>query len=291
MLVLGLLGATAAAFAVTEGLKLTPSPILSTQVDKVFSPVCRCSTDAAEIRFRLRKADRLKLVIVDSGGHVVRTLVDGRRFNHGLHHFAWNGRDDEGLVVRDGVYQPRVHLDREHRTILLPNPIVVDTKPPSATLAIRGRVLTPGHGKLTAGYRLSEPAHPQLLVDGRVVVRGRFARPRGKLDWYGSGATSGMHRVSLRAVDLAGNVGPATRAVLVRVVYLELARHSLRVSAGGALTVRFGPVKQVRWYLGGRTGIARGGRLLIRAPSLPGSYTLFVSAGGHADRVHVAVHP
>ena len=39
MLVLGLLGGTAAAFAVTEGLKLEPSPILSPRIAKVFSPV------------------------------------------------------------------------------------------------------------------------------------------------------------------------------------------------------------------------------------------------------------
>ena len=39
LLVLGLLGGTAAAFAITEGLKLEKSPIGSTHVDKLFSPV------------------------------------------------------------------------------------------------------------------------------------------------------------------------------------------------------------------------------------------------------------
>src|SRR5439155_23276840 len=89
LLVLALLSATATAFVVTEGLKLTPSPIRSTEVDnKTFSPVCRCPTSVARIRFRLRKADRMTLAIVDGEGRVVRTLVDGRRLNHGLHHFA-----------------------------------------------------------------------------------------------------------------------------------------------------------------------------------------------------------
>ena len=67
LLVLGLLGGTAAAFAVTEHLKLVRSPILSTQVDnKVFSPVCRCSTEKARIHFRLRQADRVTLSIESS---------------------------------------------------------------------------------------------------------------------------------------------------------------------------------------------------------------------------------
>ena len=43
----GLLAATAAAFAITERLKLTPSPILGTRVSKTFSPICRCATGSA----------------------------------------------------------------------------------------------------------------------------------------------------------------------------------------------------------------------------------------------------
>ena len=289
LLVVALLGATAAAFAVTEGLKLEPSPVRSTEVDKIFSPVCDCPTRVAHIRFRLRKADSLTLAIVDGRNREVRMLVDGRRFNRGLHGFTWNGRDDAGRIVADGAYRPRVHLAKEHRTILLPNPIVVDTKPPTATLTIRRRELTPGKVKLKALYRLSEPAHPQLLVDRRIVVRGRFQRQQGKLEWYGVGFRAGTYRVSLRAVDLAGNVGPATKAVSVRLVYVELAKHELRAAAGGTISVRFGPVDTVRWRLRGNTGVARHGKLRARVPAQPGTYTLYVLSGGHADRATVIV--
>ncbi len=74
-LVLALLAATAAAFALTESLKLEKSPITGTKVSKTFSPICKCPTRAARIAFRLRTANRLTTVIVDSGGKVVRTLV------------------------------------------------------------------------------------------------------------------------------------------------------------------------------------------------------------------------
>jgi hypothetical protein len=291
LLVLALLGATATAFAVTEGLKLTPSPIRSTQVDKIFSPVCRCPTAAAQIGFRLRKADRMTLAIVDRSGRVVRTLVDGRRFNHGFHHFAWNGRDDAEAVVPDGVYKPRVHLAGQHRTILLPNPIAVDTKPPVAVLTVRRRAFTPGHGRIQAFYRLNEPAHPLLVVDGDVAVKGRFERSRGKLEWFGAGARPGPHRLALRAVDVAGNESQATRPVIVQVAYLDLVRHRIAATAGGVVAVRFGPLRTAHWLLGGRRGVARNGRLRIRAPQRPGSYTLFVVADGHGDRARVVVSP
>jgi hypothetical protein len=48
-----LLGATAVAFVVTEGLKLEPSPITKVFVTKIFSPTCECSSDSAVIAFHL----------------------------------------------------------------------------------------------------------------------------------------------------------------------------------------------------------------------------------------------
>jgi hypothetical protein len=290
LLVVALLAATAAAFAVTEGLKLEPSPVNGTEVDKVFSPVCACGTKVAHISFRLRKADGVTLVIVDRGGGVVRRLVGGRRFSRGRHGFTWNGRDDAGTVVADGSYQPRVHLASAHRTIVLPNPIRVDTKPPSAKLTIKRRVFTPGRTRIEAFYRVSEPAHAILYANGRRVVGpSRFSRRSDKLDWFAKGARAGRYRLTLRAVDLAGNVGPATRPIVVRAVYVELAEHSLRAKAGGAIAVRFGPVRTVRWRLHGNTGVARHGTLRVKAPARPGRYTLYVLSGGHADRATVVV--
>jgi hypothetical protein len=64
VLVLALLGATAAAFAVSERLKLEPSPITKTRVAKVFSPVCNCSQRVARVQFRLRRTDRLTVQVL-----------------------------------------------------------------------------------------------------------------------------------------------------------------------------------------------------------------------------------
>ena len=76
--VAALLVATSAAFVVTEKLKLTRNPIVGPTVDKLFSPVCDCATDSAVIRFRLRRADRVSVEIVDGSGDVVRELARNR---------------------------------------------------------------------------------------------------------------------------------------------------------------------------------------------------------------------
>src|SRR5512144_1378529 len=106
--VLALLGCTAGAFAVTEGLKLERSPVSDTHVSKVVAPDS-LSNDTAAIGFLLRKPDRLTVEIVNGSGEVVRTLVRGRAARRGTQQFTWDGRDDASEVVPDGTYRPRVH--------------------------------------------------------------------------------------------------------------------------------------------------------------------------------------
>ena len=72
MLVVALLAATAAAFALTQGLKNQPAAIFGTDVDEVFSPVCDCDSETASIAFKLRNPDRLDVSVVDGSDRVVR---------------------------------------------------------------------------------------------------------------------------------------------------------------------------------------------------------------------------
>ena len=207
LLVVALLGGTAAAFAVTQGLKIEPSPILAPRIAKVFSPVCDCSTRVATIQFRLRKPDRVRLEIVE-GDHVVRTLVSGTRLRSGKVSYTWNGRDDQGHFVPQGVYRPRVHLADRHRTIDLPNDMRVDTTAPRiAVLSVKPREFSPdgdGRGdRIVVAYKTSEPAHAILMVDGTRVVFTRRQLQRSSLDWNGKVkgrvAEPGVHRLWLAA--------------------------------------------------------------------------------------------
>jgi hypothetical protein len=294
LLVLFLLGGTAAAFAITEGLKLAPSPISGTSVVKTFSPRCECDKDSAAVDFKLRKADRLTITMIDSNGREVRRLVERAGFPKGWQSFVWNGRTDDGAIAPDGAYRPRVHLARAHQTIVLPNPIRVDTTPPQTTLvSVTPRELTPVDRKAKVRYKVSEPARGIVYVDGRRVVVSLFHPLEGKLDLYlrvrGADLPRGPHMVSVGAVDLAGNVGPASPPQRIVVRYVELARKALTVRAGGVIAVRYSGAGTVRWRLDGRTGISRHGTVRIRAPLTPGRYGLFVLQDGHADRAIVTV--
>jgi len=87
VLVLALLGCTAAAFAVTEGLKLEKSPITDTKVDKVVAPDS-ASNSIAGITFVLRRPDRLTVQIVNGNGNVIRTLERGKAARRGTQYSA-----------------------------------------------------------------------------------------------------------------------------------------------------------------------------------------------------------
>jgi|GEM_PF-453697 len=198
---LGLLAATAAAFALTERTKLQLALIAGTRVDKTFSPVCRCSERVAHIAFRLVRRARVSIGVVDKAGAVVTTLVRDRRLAAGPIHLAWDGRSTAGRVLPTGQYLPEVSFLDLRRTLRLPSPITLDTdRPRIDRAAVRvGRTVV-------VRYRFDEPAQAALLVDGTRVVLTRFAPTTGTIRvaprLLGRGR---IERVSLVAIDLAGN--------------------------------------------------------------------------------------
>jgi hypothetical protein len=225
--VMGLLVATAAAFVITERLKLTPSPILDTLVSKTFSPVCRCATRSAAFSFRLRRGGRVEVAVIHTNGELVRRLAR-RDFRAGFVFFHWFGRDQRGALSPDGDYQIRVRLLSQHRTIVLPNVIRLNTVPPKVKAFRAERRLTSVGKRLRVSYVLGEVADPILLVDGRVAVVGRFVHSSGTLDWYGKingrPVRNGLHHLALEARDNAGNISPASASVTVRIRARTLTR-------------------------------------------------------------------
>jgi hypothetical protein len=219
ILALLLIAATATAFAVTQRLKLEPSPISQTRVSDTFSPVCRCPSRAATIEFSLRKADHVRIAVRTLSGEV--TVGEGS-FARGDVRARWDGRDTSGELVPDGIYYPLVQLDRAGRTIDLPNPIRVDTIRPSIKFtSLTPRAFLPGAEKLKVTYTVSEHAHALLFVDGRRRVVTYGTRLRGRLQWYGKVGghviAPGRHKLKLVAEDLAGNRSAPTPVVFVRV--------------------------------------------------------------------------
>ena len=294
VLVLAVLAGSAAAFAVSEALKVQRATITDTHISKVFSPVCRCDTSRAMIDFRLTRSEHLTVDVVDAGGKRVRALVDDKSFAKGRKHFTCNGRDEEGRIVPEGSYRPRVRLHETGRTLVLPNPIQVDVTPPRIALVSVPHAFSPdGDGRvdvLRVRYRVSEHAHGLLYVGGTRRVRSRFQRLSDELDWFGRiggrKLPPGSYRLTLVAADPAGNRSRPVPAGTVRLRYVELPSGPLRARAGRRLAIPVSTdAKRVRYVLRRGSSVVASGssgpRLVLPVPATPGRYLLVVTAGSH----------
>ena len=305
-LVLAVLAATAAAFAVTEHAKLARSPIYGTRVaPKTFSPdcarPCTLGSETVTIAFRLRVSEKID-VWIQHGDDRVRTLVSGRSYpRRRLLSFVWDGQDESGAVVPDGTYKPYVKLERSHRTIGLPNGLVLDTKPPVITVPhpLYPIISPDGDGHKDAvrvAYRLDEPAHAVLLVGSHQVLLTYRQPLHGTLVWNGKlgrppkPVRPGRYVLYVSARDLAGNVAKPYPFAIVQVRYVALARKQIAVRPGARFAVRVSTdAPHLTWRLGGRSGVLPRGTLHLRAPRAAGVYRLYVFAARHAARAVVTV--
>jgi hypothetical protein len=301
-ILVGLLVATAAAFAVTERLKLTKSPLMpGTRVSKVLSPTCSCARSRANIRIKLRRPDLLTVTMLDAQKQPVRTLVDGVDARRGLNFFHWDGRTDGNVLAHDGTFYAEVHLANQHQTIVLPNRIELDTTKPlvkNATLN-REEFSPDGDGQadfVRIKYELSKPAHVLVYLDGHRILRTLAHQPSGSVSWYGvaSGGRlpAGAYTLEVAARDLAGNSTPVADRwrVHVRIRFVQLASHRIVVSAGGRFEIGVSTdATRYSWQLGKRKGVASGAVLRLRASDRRGRYTLTVTERGHSERAAVIV--
>ncbi len=302
VVLIGLLVATAAAFAITERLKLEQSPIYGTQISRYLSSTCGCARGRAKILIKLRHRDVITLTIRNSRRGLVDTVVTGSAEPRGVNVFYWSGRTGSGGHARDGTYYVEVHLARQHRTLLLPNRILLDTVPPVIDSVTPERPAFSPDGDKQADsvkirYTLSQPAFVLAYVQGRRIVRTRFHRPVGSFTWAGMldsrRLPPGIYILSIGAVDLAGNSTPLARRATVRVHlrYITLANHRITgVRPGGRVDIGVSTdARRYAWRLRSRHGFAHGPLLSVRAPRKAGRYRLIVTAHGHSDHALVVV--
>jgi hypothetical protein len=211
---LGLLLASAGAFALTEHLKLIKSPVYDTKVTRVFSPTCSCATDAAEITFKLRQPDRVRITIVDASGHPV---VTAERPKSKTFDWYWYGMSSPESMAPDGVYQPKITLLGAGRTILMPNKITLDTSVPHVLSASdgTGRLMPGDHRTITISYVLDGPAHAAVYLGTSRVVLSRRMGTHAVVKWNGTDRGKplppGRYVLDVSAIDRAGNETPAAQ--------------------------------------------------------------------------------
>lgn len=56
------------------------------------------------IRYELFNGDRISIFILNLQGRIVRTLLQQREVNSGVHEILWDGKDDQGIALPSGVY-------------------------------------------------------------------------------------------------------------------------------------------------------------------------------------------
>ena len=134
----------------TQRQKLERSPVGRIAITSLL-PRCATATSARpRSRSGCAAADTVTLEIVSSDGTPVRTLVDGRRYRaRSAVNVEWDGRDDDGRIVPDGSYRPRLTLESGARTFVLRNPIQLDTRAPKITVTrVSPKVFSPdGDGR------------------------------------------------------------------------------------------------------------------------------------------------
>jgi hypothetical protein len=310
---------TAGAFVLTQVLKTEMPVVLRFSVAPLyFSPNGDGVHDRARLGFDLSEPAEVSFSIIDMDGNEVRELVDDRELAGDRRwRFGWDGRDDDGDVVPDGVYRMRVVRRKEGRRLDSFKEVVVDTEAPRVALrSAAPGVVDPSSGKpvaVTVAYSGPRTPHPEFRVwrtgDGppRIVDRFRGDDERRGV-WNGrviSGdyGVDGDYAFQVRVRDRAGNEAlappgtPSARSALpdtgVAIRRLTLEGPGGVVAAGSLARLRVGPgPRRFEWELtrlGARKvlkqGARRGGVLRVRLPddARSGVYVVRVRARGVAE--------
>lgn len=322
--------ATIAAFFVTQQLKSEfPLVIRFSAKPKQFSPNADHYRDSTQVGFDLSRPAKVTFSIMNGEGNEVRRIVDDRQLaGDAKHRFRWDGRDDDGKRVPDGIYRMRVVRRDEGRVIDSSKQIRVDTTPPNVTLlSATPNVIAPREPgqspEVTIAYRGPRNSAPEF----RVFRTDDAAKPhvvrrfRGKGNtgvWHGEVATGpertgpapdGDYAFTVSVRDKAGNLAVAPSSVPRPGLARPGSGVSVRgftlqgpldvVPAGSLTTLEVGPFDRSLDFVVSRLGDPKairhggrvGGRFRVRIPSnaKTGLYIARVRAGRHRAVWPIAV--
>jgi peptidoglycan/xylan/chitin deacetylase (PgdA/CDA1 family) len=143
------------------------------------------------------------VAIFDNGVKVADAVVTGNAW-------TWSGELGEGTHQITAAF---TDVDGNVKTAAAPKPVVVDHTPPALALADRQLVNDTG---ISGADRISKDGRLQLsgsveagtqvrILDGGVQI-GTATVGAGAWTWSGKLAGTGLHELSVQAVDLAGNL-------------------------------------------------------------------------------------
>lgn len=220
--------ATFGAFFVAQRLKNEPTVIQNFYTLPVFSPNGDGRKDRTKFTFLLKEADEVDVDVISEAGDVVASLADGRRLRaYRAIDLPWDGTDDAGRPVPDGVYRARVTLRREGRSIVVAKSVRKDTVPPRPRVLSIGpesreaAEILPARGGGPARIGFDAPGRRRKVTiwrtDGaapdRVTSSGAVPLPDDATSWEWDGAVDGRrvrpgtYLAVVESRDEAGNIG------------------------------------------------------------------------------------
>jgi flagellar hook assembly protein FlgD len=248
--------ATFGAFFAAQRLKHAPTVIQSFKANRVFSPNSDGRFDRLNVSFLLKEADDVTVDIVDHNGDEVRTIADDRPLEayRKIPTLKWDGRDEAGRRVPDGLYRARITLRRQGRSIVVPRAFRLDTEPPSPAVFAMGPekgpgpelLPRPGGGPVTAHVRAPGRRVEVLLFKTaprkpRLVLSEQLAEGVTKWQWdgrrVGRAVSPGAYLVVVRCRDKAGNVGSSVP--LSRRSGLPVTGYGTTLEGRAGITVRY----------------------------------------------------
>ena len=300
VLVVALLAATAAAFALTQGLKLQKSPIFGTQVQPRLLA-----------RLRLRQGDGANCVQAAQGGpdrRLDRRRRRGRADDRARRAATRRVRSRSsgtaattpaGSCPRASTSPGSTCAASTRRSRCRTRSGSTCTPPVIQDVRVTPRVVSPdGDGRERRAhvrYRLNEEGRGALFVNGRRRALTRFPRTEETIVWNAK-VRGRPVRPGAYALQLAG-VRPGRKPLRADAGDSRRASASWRSAATGSPSP---PERRSRCAspptpsgCAGRSAAAaasrRPGTLRLRAPLQKGRFTLTVSANGHTARAAVFV--
>jgi hypothetical protein len=252
-----LVAAPFGAFFVAQRLKSSPSVVQGYRAYPYFSPNQDGRNERAVVRFRLKRADRVTVTVVDTDGDAVRELLSRRTAAYRVVRARWDGRDDGGTRAPDGRYRYRITLQEQGRSIVFPRSVDLDTTPPrprvtyigpDTSVVPRPELLPSASGRpasigfhapgkqLKVSVFKTGPGGPRVAVERLAVADGdRTATWDGRLP-SGRAASPGTYVVGIEVRDRAGNIGrvPARDAR-----DLPVPGYGATLRGRGGITVRY----------------------------------------------------
>lgn len=318
-----LVAATFAAFFVTQRLKHSPTVVQRVFATPFFSPRSTTRHTEEKISFRIKRADQITVTVVAPNGDDVATLE--RDFHLAAYtqlSLRWGGYVDSTprRPAADGVYRIRVRLHDQGRSVVLPRQFTLHATPPRPVIASVQPAILPAGGPATVMFDPVGARSPQLTVyrtdvsPPRAVATLAPVPGSNTATWdgrrHGRKVGPGTYLVSIRVVDVEGNVGqtpaalPAVAGEIVpghagvTVRYLGVEPPSGSTLAGAPLLVGVDARKAgYSWsltHLGASRARQRGSSaaplLKLLAPNgISGVYLLGVQSAGHSTQVPIVV--